>query len=189
MYIVTGEIARGGVRPGEGRDLDPRVHTLHRSPGLRWGGQSEGADASSGSRSAPGRGMGRSAVCWTCPVKHGVWTGPRIGRIRPIGGRGRGRRRSGLIPTLPPREEYGTNAGRLRRGGAFEERDGVNPAPPLRPQAEHGSAPEPLAARFAIGYRLGTTERFQRFLDGQEHGRFNFRQRAATPDRDGDRGH
>ena len=36
-------------------------------------------------------------------------------------------RRSGSTPTLLPRNEYGANGGRLRRGGAYEERVGVNP--------------------------------------------------------------
>lgn len=36
-------------------------------------------------------------------------------------------RRSGFTPTLPPRNGYGAGAGRSRRGGAYEERVGVNP--------------------------------------------------------------
>ncbi len=36
-------------------------------------------------------------------------------------------RRSGFTPTLPPRNPYGANAGRVRRGGAYEARVGVNP--------------------------------------------------------------
>ena len=36
-------------------------------------------------------------------------------------------RRSGFTPTLPPKNEYGANAGRVRRGGAYEDRVGVNP--------------------------------------------------------------
>lgn len=36
-------------------------------------------------------------------------------------------RRSGFTPTLPPRNSYGANAGRVRRGGEYEERVGVNP--------------------------------------------------------------
>jgi putative transposase len=36
-------------------------------------------------------------------------------------------RRSGFTPTLSPRNAYGANGGRMRRGGAYEERVGVNP--------------------------------------------------------------
>ena len=36
-------------------------------------------------------------------------------------------RRSGFTPTLSPKNGYGANGGRVRRGGAYEERVGVNP--------------------------------------------------------------
>ena len=36
-------------------------------------------------------------------------------------------RRSGFTPTPLPRNGYGANGGRMRRGGAYEERVGVNP--------------------------------------------------------------
>lgn len=40
-------------------------------------------------------------------------------------------RRPGFTPTLSPNNPYGVDAGRVRRGGAYEERVGVNPD--LRP--------------------------------------------------------
>ncbi len=36
-------------------------------------------------------------------------------------------RRSGFTPTQPPRNDYGANAGRVRHGGPYEARVGVNP--------------------------------------------------------------
>lgn len=36
-------------------------------------------------------------------------------------------RRSGFTPTPAPQNQYGANGGRVRRGGAYEERVGVNP--------------------------------------------------------------
>jgi putative transposase len=64
---------------------------------------------------------------------HCVWTLPegdadfstRMGAIK--GRFAREVRRSGFTPTLPPRNPYGANAGRVRRGGPYEERVGVNP--------------------------------------------------------------
>jgi putative transposase len=36
-------------------------------------------------------------------------------------------RRSGFTPTLPPKNGYGANGGRVRRGGPYEERVGLGP--------------------------------------------------------------
>lgn len=36
-------------------------------------------------------------------------------------------RRSGFTPTLPPKNGYGANGGRVRRGGPYEERVGLEP--------------------------------------------------------------
>ncbi len=64
---------------------------------------------------------------------HAVWTLPEgdIGysvRMAAIKARfTRDVRRSGFTPTHAPRNSYGANAGRVRRGGAYEERVGVNP--------------------------------------------------------------
>ncbi|MEZ5730731.1 MAG: transposase [Paracoccaceae bacterium] len=64
---------------------------------------------------------------------HCVWTLPERDadfsvRMAAIKARfSRDIRRSGFTPTLPPRNGYGANAGRVRRGGAYEERVGVNP--------------------------------------------------------------
>ena len=64
---------------------------------------------------------------------HCVWTLPEgdcdySGRMASIKAQfTRDVRRSGFTPTLPPKNEYGANAGRVRRGGAYEDRVGVNP--------------------------------------------------------------
>lgn len=64
---------------------------------------------------------------------HCVWTLPEgdcdySSRMAAIKARfTRDVRRSGFTPTPLPRNGYGANAGRVRRGGAYEERVGVNP--------------------------------------------------------------
>ena len=64
---------------------------------------------------------------------HCVWTLPEgdadySGRMAAIKAQfTRDVRRSGFTPTLSPKNGYGANGGRVRRGGAYEERVGVNP--------------------------------------------------------------
>jgi putative transposase len=64
---------------------------------------------------------------------HCVWTLPEgdsdySGRMASIKAQfTRDVRRSGFTPTLSPQNGYGANGGRVRRGGAYEERVGVNP--------------------------------------------------------------
>ena len=64
---------------------------------------------------------------------HAVWTLPEgdadySGRMAAIKARfTRDIRRSGFTPTPVPRNSYGAIGGRVRRGGPYEERVGVNP--------------------------------------------------------------